>query len=74
MGILLDAEYRESICDKRDNCAYYVEGFYSRHVHHINDFEQLHNEPGKPCRFYYPRNPERQSVEEDPFTNEIKGH
>ena len=60
MGILWDEGYRESTCPRRDNCMYYVEGFYARHISHIDDYDQLHNEAGKPCTYYYPRQQERQ--------------
>ena len=70
MGIWMDAEFREWTCPKRDNCMYYVEGFYARHISHIDDFEQLHNIPGKACSYYMPRYPEREKKETDPFGHE----
>ena len=59
MGITIDEYYRESTCDRRDNCRYYVDGFYAANISHIDDFEQLQNTPGKECAYYLPKNKER---------------
>ena len=63
MGITIDEYYRESTCDRRDNCRYYVEGFYAANISHIDDFEQLYNIPGKECTHYLPRHAEMERKE-----------
>ncbi len=60
MGTVLDEYFSERTCEKRENCRYYVDGFYARNISHIDDFEQIHNTPGKPCAYYYPREKEQQ--------------
>lgn len=55
-GILLDAYYRESTCPRRESCQYYDIMFLSVHSRHIDDFVQLQNTPGQPCRNFIRRN------------------
>lgn len=65
-GILWDDGYGEKTCPVRDNCRYYDEQFFVR-GYDLSQFEQLHNEPGKPCTHYLLKEKEKERKEEDPF-------
>ena len=63
-GILWDEGYGESTCPKRDNCQYYDEFFFVR-GYNMDQFEQLHNVPGKECTYFIPREVKKERSEND---------
>lgn len=43
-------DFNEVTCPRRESCAYYDVNFYRKHVHHLDDFEEMF--PLEPCQFF----------------------
>ena len=43
-------DFNEVTCPRRESCAYYDVNFYRKHVHHLDDFEEMF--PFEPCQFF----------------------
>lgn len=43
--------HTEVTCKKRESCAYFDIDFYSKHKHHLDEFEEMF--PFEPCQFFF---------------------
>ena len=55
LGIVLDGNYVEKTCKRRDNCRYYLEDIFTRFKPDELADEPLLNEAGMECCYYLPK-------------------
>ena len=55
LGIILDGNFNEKICNRRSNCQFYHEELFRMFSPEQLSEDFLLNEPGKECQYYCPR-------------------
>lgn len=54
LGITLDRNCNEHVCQHRSSCAYYQEDLFARHPQAFGEGELIVNEPGCQCQWFMP--------------------
>lgn len=67
LGIVLDGNFNEKTCDRRNNCQFYHEDLFRRFTPSQLAEDFLLNEPGKECQHYLPKHAEpiKEEVEDN---------
>ena len=72
-GWTIDKNFSEVTWKRREKCQYYDVDFYRKHVHHLEEFEEMF--PSEPCSYFLPRcqTEPKQDAEVDAFLALLKG-